>query len=451
LLGQQFFANKKYQEFLNSNFILFRATRGEKIGDAVYEKFNIRATPTVLILDHDGSEVDWHVGYGPPPSKFLERVEKTVKGIDTFKVLSDKYAKDPKDVEVVFKLGQKYNRRYDQEKATKLYKEVLALDPDGKQGTTDYNEEQVTYTEYAEFSLATITMRDRTKGPADLKAFIEKYSESPLKKNAYSYIGSYYRSAGSKEEATEFFEKYVSLYPEEPSALNAYVGRIIRNKDNLDRGIELAEKVLDLMKYNPDPYYTKNLAELYALKGDKDKVEEVYGKDFMEGKVSDLAYDLRTYADFWVKQKENLESAENLMMLAVQLKPDNTYFIQAAARMYVQLEKPEKALELYGPGFIKDSDKPDDLSTYAYFWAGQNKNLESALEAAQKAVTSAPSPYGFSALSRVYLKLKEYDKSLEAAEKAAELSPKSRAAYYQRRVETLKKTIAIEKNKEKEK
>ena len=69
------------------------------------------ATPTVMVLDKDGSEIDWHVGYGPPPDKFLERLEKTVKGIDTYKILSERYAKEPKNIEVVFKLAKKFTTK----------------------------------------------------------------------------------------------------------------------------------------------------------------------------------------------------------------------------------------------------------------------------------------------------------------------------------------------------
>ena len=51
-----------------------------------------------MLFAPDGSEVDWHVGYGPPPEKYQEQVEKSLKGVDTFKSLSDQYAKNPKNL-----------------------------------------------------------------------------------------------------------------------------------------------------------------------------------------------------------------------------------------------------------------------------------------------------------------------------------------------------------------
>lgn len=400
-----------------------------------------------MLVDNDGSEVDWLVGYGPPAEKYLERLEKSVKGIDTFKALSEKYAKEPKNVEVVFKLGQKYNRRYDEKKALELFNEVLAIDPEGKMGTTKYGEEEVTYTEYAEFSIGQLSVFSRKRDLEPLKTFIKKYPESKILKSAYLYLSFYYRSMGSKEEAFKFFEEYVSKYPDDPSVLNTYVSRVIRNKDNIERGIELAEKIKDIMKYNPDPSYMKNLAELYMLKEEKDKAGEVYGKRFMEGRVSRLAYALRDYAGFWVKNNDNTESAEEMMDFALKLKPDSSSFLQAAARLYSKLDKMEKALEVYGPEFIKDKmDDANALNNYAWFWVNLSKNLESSLEAAKKSVELAPAAYNWDTLAFVYQKLKRYDEALKAQEKAVELAGEQ-AARYKGRIKQIKRAMEKEKKK----
>ncbi len=118
-----------------------------------------------MAIGSDGSEVDWLVGYSPPPDNFLKKLEQTLKGIDTFKSLSERYAKEPKNVEVVFKLAQKYDRKYDEKKALELYQKVIAIDPEGKMGTTDYSEEKVTYTEYAEFPIGTMKVFSRESDP----------------------------------------------------------------------------------------------------------------------------------------------------------------------------------------------------------------------------------------------------------------------------------------------
>jgi tetratricopeptide (TPR) repeat protein len=435
---------------LNSNFVLFRASRGEKTGDETFKRFNVRATPTIMAIGSDGSEVDWHVGYSPPADNFLEKLEQTLKGIDTFKSLSEKYSKEPKNVEVVFKLAQKYDRRYNQEKALELYQQVLAIDPEGKMGTTDYDEEKVTYTEYAEFSIGTMKVYSRKSDPEPIKAFIKKYPESKMLKSAYGRLSYYYRARGSKEETAAFYEDYTSRWPEDPNVLSSYVSRIIRDKDNFDKGIELAEKIKDVMKYNPEPSYMKSLAELHILKEDKDKAEEVYGETFMDKQVSNLFYNLIDYANFWVGKDANVESAEEMIDLALKLKPDSGYGVRTAASIYIKLDKLDKALAVFGPEIVKEyMDQPSDLSRYARFWANQGENLESALEAAKKSVELYPSDSTWATVSRVYTKLKKYSEALEAAEKAVEMADEGVKITYENKIKLIKKAQEEEKKEKK--
>ncbi len=393
-----------------------------------------------MAIGSDGSEVDWLLGYSPPPDNFLEKLEQTLKGIDTFKSLSERFAKEPRNLEVVFKLAQKYDRRYDEKKALELYQEVLAIDPEGKMGTTDYNEEKVTYTEYAEFSIGAIKVYSIKSDPEPIKAFIKKHPESKMLKSAYESLSNYYRARGSKEETAAFYEDYTSRWPEDPDVLSSYVSRIIRDKDNFDKGIELAEKIKNIMKYNPNPSYMKSFAELYMLKEAKDKAEEIYGETFMDEQVSDLFDNLIDYANFWVRKDANVESAEEMIDLALKLKPDSGYAIRTAASICIKLDKLEKALAVFGPEFIKEyMDQPGVLSRYASFWANQGENLESALKAAKKSVELYPSDRTWDTVSLLYTKLKKYSEALKAAENAVELADEGVKARYENRIKQIKK------------
>jgi len=405
-----------------------------------------------MVLGRDGSEIDWHVGYSPPPEKFLEKLEMSVKGVDTAKSLSESYARDPKNIDVVFKLAQKYDDRLDsydpqqKQKIVNLYKEVLALDPDGKKGTTDYDDKKVTYTEYAEFALSVLAFRGSERNVESLKAFIKKYPEGVMLKDAYMYESFYYGHSGTKEEADKFFEEYTAKYPDDPYVLDSYVTRIIQDKDPLEKGIQIAEKIKEMMKLNPEPRFIKNLAELYVLKGLPEKADEIYGKNFMEGRVSLLGYNLIDYANFWVKQNKNTDSAVAMAETAHKLSPDNWYYTQQLAQIYIKLNKEEKALEVFGPELAqKNWDKSNNLASYARFWTNQGKNLASALEAAKRSVELSSEAYTWDALSQVYLKLKNYPEALKAAEKAADLAEGPYAEAYKKKIETIKKAMAEEK------
>lgn len=420
---------------------MVRADRAQEQGEEIFKKFNIMATPTVMILDPDGSELDWHVGYGPPPEKFQERIDKSYNGIETYKFYANQYAKDPKNVGVVFNLAKKYDNRYNQEKALGLYNEVIALDPDGKKGTTEYGKEKVPYTQYAEFQIGSLSLYGSKRSAEPMKAFIKKYTEGEQVKSAYQRLGQFYSRSGSKEEARKFYEESVAKYPNDPYILGSYVGKIITSKENLDRGIELAVKINEIMKYNPNPRYVKNLAELYALKGDKSKADSVYGKEFMEGEVSSLCYNLMDYADFWAAQNSNTESALRMAEMSLKLNPDNAYLLRRAASVCCKLNKVDKALELFGPKYVdKYIADANRLYSYADFWANQEKNLESALAAAKKAVDLVPTTaYYWSTLASVLQKMKNYDEAIKIGEKAVELADENQKAYYRSRLDTIKK------------
>jgi tetratricopeptide (TPR) repeat protein len=162
-------------------------------------------------------------------------------------------------------------------------------------------------------------------------------------------------------------------------------------KENLDRAIEVAEG----MKAFGYTQVANTLAQLYAQKGDLLQAEAVYGKDFMEGQFTGYASAMATYASFWNQQKTNLENAEKMVLAAIGLAPESASYRQIAATLYLDQGKTDKAVETYGPAFIRNF-KVDayNLTNYARFWNQKKLNLESAVEALEKAVENAASAAG---------------------------------------------------------
>jgi len=389
LLVQQYYENPKFSKFLEDNFVLYRAPRGDKVGEEIFKKFKVEGTPFLLFLDRDGNEVDWIYRYSPPPEKFHEGVLKVLQGVDTFKSLSEQYAKEPKNVPVITKLARKYGDRFDEEKALALFKEVIAVDPQGKMGMTEYGKDQVSCTEFAEFSVsqAALYARGVKRNPEPLKVFVQKYPESKLLKTAYMNLASFYYLSPAKDEAFKFLEDLVAKYPENPWFRYYYVLRAIREKENIDRGLEMAEQIQSF-DYARTAY---NRAQLYSLKGDQSMIDAVYGKEFIENQVANWGYALMDYARFWMEKKMNMDSAEKMMETAVKLNPDNAYFRQTGAEICLENGKPEKAMEIFGPEFIKtNQDNAMNLMTYARFWTGKKQNTDSALSALEAALKLKP-------------------------------------------------------------
>jgi tetratricopeptide (TPR) repeat protein len=395
-----------------------------------------------MFLDGTGAEVDWIVGYGPPPEKFQEKLTKILAGGETFKDLSAAYAKNPKDAAAVFKLARKWADRYDTAKTTALYRDVIALDPDGKacDYTNEYTKVTVPYTEFAALQVAAQVISGPKPDVKPLRDFIAKYPTSPLMKDAYGRMAGYYGRTAPKEEAGPFFEEYAAKYPEDPAVLDQWLSRIVRDKGPYDKGAELAEKI-QRMRLNPSiPDSFQTVADFYWAKGDKEKAEEVYGKSFMEKQAFNLAYGMIFYADYWIDKDANKESAEAMVETALAIQPKNSDVKQQAAGIYIKLNKDDKALAIFGPAFAeKNNGDADALSMYASFWSRQGKNLDDALAAAKKAVDLKPAQYyNWMTLSRVQEKLKNVPEAVKALEKAIELAPESIKDNYKKNLEKLK-------------
>jgi tetratricopeptide (TPR) repeat protein len=355
----------------------------------LFRKYGVPGTPLLLFLDGNGKEVDWIRGYSLPPDKFHEKILKVLRGEDTFKTLTASYAANPKDVQVLTKLAAKYYDRGEYEKPVGLYKEVVAADPDGKMGMTDYGKFRVSCTELAEFLLGRAACYGQgfaKREGGSLERFLEKYPATKLKKEAYTSLSSFYSSWAKKEDKEKFFDKAFALYPDDPWLRYSYAIDAVYNKENLDRAIEVAEE----MKSFSSSTAANTRAQLYAVKGDLTQAEAVYGREFGDSLVTGLVSALQSYASFWIRQKTNLDSAEKMLKTGIQLDPVGAGCRQTLADFYFTAGKPEKALEIFGPEFIKTPGvRAYDLTWYARFWVQKKQNTESALEAVEMAVKSA--------------------------------------------------------------
>lgn len=419
-------------------------------GDELFKKFRIEVTPTTMLLDPDGNVLDWIVGYQPPSDRFVATLDKSAKGIDTVKMLSERSAKNPRDAEAVFKLGLKYEDIFWNDKALEKWKEGIALDPEGKTGTFFARSvrARVTYTEYAEYQLALANSRAGGKrNPEAIKAFIGKYPDSELNQRAYLMLASQMSSAPN-DEAAKFYEEVVRKYPEDSNLLLWYLRFIVRSKDNVERGEELGEKLLYLNQYKSviESFY-KTLAELYLLKGDKVTAQQVYGPDTIKSRTRILSLDLVRYADFWAGLNENRQSCLDAIDMAFRITPDETTVVLMAATAYMKMKLEDKAIALVGPEYAKKHwNDGDKLWNYANFWTTQGRHLDEAVAAAKRIVELTPRHYsGWDMLGQAYAKQKNYREAIKAAEKAVELADGSTKDYVKQRLDQIKAAAAKDK------
>ena len=138
--------------------------------------------------------------------------------MDTFKSLSARYVRDPDNVEVLFKLGQKQDQRFRSKTAAELYGRVLALDPGGTKGATVFKNEKVSYAQYARFCLAYHVLVKKMDA-SELKKFVKAYPDSAIVKEAYERMSiDLYLNNASRAEAEAFFQEYAGRFPSDPAA-----------------------------------------------------------------------------------------------------------------------------------------------------------------------------------------------------------------------------------------
>lgn len=284
-------------------------------------------------------------------------------------------------------VGRKYEDRFQTDKALPLYKEVLALDPEGRAGTTDYSGVAIPCSDYADFRIA-LDAGAKARDAAPYLDFAARRPASPLARVAYRGCAFYFLTGKTKDEAFKFFEDGLAKFPGDALLTFYYLQRISQERANLDRGIALAREMAQYASLNDTVQLLG--ARLQAVKGDMDSAEAAYGQDYVDGRLSSAVNALMNYAQFWAGQKKNMESAVKAMDLAMNLQPNNFYAPNSAARFYLEAGLPEKADEVYGSAYVeKYKDDAQALAYYAAFWADQKKHPES-LGAAEAAVKLKP-------------------------------------------------------------
>jgi len=379
----------------------------------------------------------------PPPENYQAKLQKILNGEDTFKTLSDAYADNPKDAATVFKLARKWSERQNIAKSIEKYKEVVALDPQSTFGpyTDEFTKMTVPYTEYAVFQIAISGLRGPKPDMKPIWDFLAKYSKTKLMKDAYRRMAGFYSYTAPKEEAAKFFEDYTAKFPNDLNILDLWLARITRDKEPVEKGLELAEKIEELMRDVPSSFQINgDLAKFYLLKGDDAKAETWYGKEYVDTQTAIMAYNLVNYANFWLRKNLNQDSAISMAETALKLRPDETNIIIQAAGAFVMANKMDKALAIYGPAFMqKNMNEASALCSYASFWAFQQKNLDSALAAAKKSVKLKPDQYSmWYGLYSVYYQMKNYPEAIKTIEKVIELAPDAMKETYKKQLEKIK-------------
>jgi len=374
---------------------------GTKDGAMLKNRYKPVGNPTVV--------------YYQGPEKYKERLEKILRGENTFVSLVEDYEKDPDNVELAFELARKYTEKGARDEAKKIYQRIVDKNADVARFTTVpyYEDHQVNALEYAKYNLAIGIFQTNDTQP--LLDFIIEYPDGELTENACMSLGNYFMYMGSEEDADRFFQIVLDKYDTSPMLLTEYLRYCLRVKKNLDQAREIADKIISMTNVVFDnPYY--NRASVAALTADSTKLMDLYGDQYLKSRKSRWAYELDRYANFWITRKENSESAEAAICLELSIDPDNIYRRYAVARNFINLGKLEEAENVFGPEAIKPYlDNPSTAIYFISFWTDQGKHLDDALALARKEVEKNSADLGAAEnLALVLLKMGKTQEAVEA-------------------------------------
>lgn len=315
MLDKQFFQDEQFHPYLTQNFLLFRAHRGTPVGDEIYKKFSVRATPTVMVVTPDGKEIDRVLGYDPPPTKFKDTLEKTYHGENTLLSLTQALEKDPSNVAVLARLLEKYRFNYAFEKMAEFAQKILAQPEAAKQVMLPFGKDSTNVSAYelARFA-ATYS------GP---EAVLEFATEFPNSSYLDEVFGDFWRSLLNKEQsekASQVFDKLIANFPQNTALVGSYLTYCVRSKSNYDRGIELADRLYKAKDGKVDLDFGRAYAEILMEKGDAQKIEHLTQELIKNN--PEQAIEIAMQIGFLYQQKKQYENAFNTFEMVIKNHPD---------------------------------------------------------------------------------------------------------------------------------
>lgn len=454
------------------------------------EHFQNMRSPSLLISDAEGKEIDRLSGFKYNLDGYKAQLEKYLNGIDLYENIKNQYRKNPDDLTIAFKMAQKLHDRKKYKEASEIYYFIAANPFIARTIEVDlpYSRDRVNLYENVRYKLSSdFSYRYSPVRISMLERFINEFPNGFYSLSAYKKLAYHYAIKGNKDKAKKFYINAINKYPEEivlvtnfllysQNQINGidyavkfaektynYCKSLIKNDINLNEarrieistflkeyakfclktnykikhGIEIAVTALELTPEEASCH--EILAKLYSADKRLEKALEIYGPEYIEYETDYSVLD--NYFQFWIKEGINIESAINAAEKMINFAPFDYRIREKAAKVCLNSNRIDKAMQMYGEKFRKMfKDNYFVLNRYADFWISEGKNINNALSAAEHSVTLKPdSDKCWNTLALIHYNLKNYKEALKAQKKALELNPD--APYYMERLKKIKNEI----------
>lgn len=247
---------------MEKKFVSMRVTSSDSEYAQYRKDYKVPGTPTVLFLDSKGGEIDRIVGFDGKKDEYFQIVKDYAEGKNILSVVLSQLEENPEDVEVVYKLAEKYLTRYELDKAQPYYEKVLELDP----------EDQKRYKVEATYQIALYQARNK-KNVEPLKTFIATGPEEKYLIPSYTTLAFHYQRERDNDKIIATYEEAIEKLPGNARLMFYYASAIFSGKieSHYEKGFELNEKAKTLdPELEQGTYY--NMIQYYRNIGDTEKL-----------------------------------------------------------------------------------------------------------------------------------------------------------------------------------
>jgi len=339
------FQNTELGSFFNNEFIAFRVTPSDETWKEMRAKFEIRGTPTVVLLKSDGEELDRINGFSGT-DEFIGSVKEYLAGNNLLSTFIAQVEQNPDDAKANFELGKKYSSRWEDEKAYPYYAKTVELDPDDTMGFNTESKLRI-----AQHMIGSQENPD----PAPLLKFIAENTNEDFMIESYSSLARYYQYAKETDKIMPLWEELLAKMPDSPAVMNEYAYNVFSLEDEslYDKAKDQAERAL--ASGDEDQLFMShyNIIRYYRLMEDNETAVAMYERAAQN--VPDEAFFKYGYAAVVLQEKmaDKYDRAIEMIKAAIEMNEGNGNYWDTLAGLQFEdgnreeaVKAQEKAVEL---------------------------------------------------------------------------------------------------------
>ena len=339
------FQNQELGSFFNENFINFRITPSDEGWQKIRGLFEIRGTPTVVLVKPDGQELDRINGFDGA-GEFMAAVKEYLAGDNLLSTFLAQVEANPDDIEANFRLGKKYTSRWEDGTAYPYYAKTIELDPEDSTG----------HKAEASLRIAVYKIESREDpDPEPLKQFIAYNTDQEFMFESYASLARYYERKEENDRVMPVWEELLAKMPDDPMVMNEYAFNVFNLEDEsrYEKAKAQAEKALSTGDEDALFLGHYNTIRYYRLKKDNDTALIKYAE--AAEAVPTEAFFAYGYAAVALEEKktDHYDRAIEMIKRALEINDGQASYWDTLAGLYFEtgnregaIEAQEKAVEL---------------------------------------------------------------------------------------------------------